>query len=179
MMPSVSFDPSQATVLAAWLVDSIDVTTVLLMVAALTVVALLRSLPYGIGVVIACTVGAVVSTSLGRELAGSSITSTDLPNGQLVAAAALLGAASMVASTTWRPAVLGLGTVTTVVVALSAVVVESSSITGIVGAVLIASVWWSMCSIVMLYSPDAAAREARNPLDTAALAVQRTTGRSR
>lgn len=176
---SVFAGSNPAAALAALALDAIDVTAVLTVVAALSVVALLRKLPYGIGAVIACTIGAVVTGELVREAAGSTVPSVDLPYGQLIAVAALLGAASMVASTAWRPAILGLGTVVTLTVAASALIIGSSSITGIAGALLVAFAWWSACSIVMLYSPDAADREARNPLDTAALAVQRKMGHSR
>ncbi|OZD08659.1 hypothetical protein CH275_04280 [Rhodococcus sp. 06-235-1A] len=177
--PSVPAEETPAVALAGVALDAIDVTTVLTAVAVLAVVALLRKLPYGIGVVIACTIGAVVTGELVRELAGSSVSPEDLPFGQLVAVGALLGAASMVASTSWRPVVLGLGTVATLAVAASALAVGSASIAGLAGALMVSFVWWPACSIVMLYSPEAAAREAHNPLDTAALAVQRKMGRSR
>ena len=177
--PSTSVESTPATALATHVLDAIDVTAVLIAVAALAVVALIRKLPFGIGVVIACTIGAVVSSALAREVLGASMPSADLPNGQLVAVASLLGAASMVASAAWRPVVLGLGTVATLAVAAAALFVGSASVTGIVSAASIVFVWWPACSIVMLYSPVAAAREARNPLDTAALAVQRKMGRSR
>ncbi|MCJ0980452.1 hypothetical protein MTX35_22330 [Rhodococcus sp. ARC_M12] len=175
----LSEESNPATALASRVLDAIDVTAVLTVVAALAVVAVMRKLPFGIGVVIACTVGAMVTTALVRQTMGATMQPADLPSGQLAAAASLLGAASMVASTTWRPVVLGLGTVATLAVAAAALIVGSASITGIVGAASIAFLWWPACSIVMLYSPDAAAREARNPLDTAALAVQRKLGRSR
>ncbi|OZC93528.1 hypothetical protein CH294_17240 [Rhodococcus sp. 14-2483-1-1] len=174
-----SADTSPVAALATAALDAIDVTTVLIAVAVLAAVALLRKLPYGIGVVIACTIGAVVTGELAREFAGASVSSTALPYGQLVATAALLGAASMVASTAWRPVVLGLGSAATLAVAAAALITGAASIVGIASALLVVFVWWPACSIVMLYSPDAAAREARNPLDTAALAVQRKMGRFR
>ncbi|CCQ15786.1 Hypothetical membrane protein [Rhodococcus sp. AW25M09] len=177
--PFVSADATRASALAALALGAIDVTTVLTAVAVLSVVAVLRKLPYGIGAVIACTIGAVLTAELAREVFGSTMSSTDLPYGQLVAVVAVLGAASMVASTAWRPAVLGLGTVGVFAVAASALLVGSASIVGIVGALTVVFVWWPACSIVMLYSPDAADREARNPFDTAAMAVQRKMGRSR
>ena len=177
--PSTSGVSTTASALAAHVLDAIDVTAVLIAVAVLAVVALIRKLPFGIGVVIACTIGAVVTSALAREILGASMPSADLPNGQLVAVASLLAAASMVASTTWRPVILGLGTVATLAVAAAALIVGSASVTGIVSAASIVFVWWPVCSIVMLYSPVAAAREARNPLDTAALAAQRKMGRSR
>ncbi|WP_206489488.1 hypothetical protein [Rhodococcus sp. KRD162] len=175
----VRTDPSSATALAERALSAIDVTTVLIAVAALTIVAVLRKLPYGIGAVIACTIGAVVTGEVIREAVGLSLSSTDLPYGPLVAVAALLGAGSMVAGARWRPVVLGLGTVATFAVAAAAMFTGAASIIGVVGALSIAFVWWPACSIVMLYSADAAAREARNPLDTAAMAVQRKTGRTR
>lgn len=176
---TTSWESTPAAALAAHLLDAIDVTAMLIAVAALAVVALIRKLPYGIGVVIACTVGAVVTSAIAREIMGASMPSADLPSGQLVAVASLLGAASMVASAAWRPVILGLGTVATLAVAAAALVIGSASVTGIVSAASIVFVWWPACSIVMLFSPDAAAREARNPIDTAALAVRRKTGRSR
>ncbi|MGV8872962.1 MAG: hypothetical protein ACOH2Q_10570 [Rhodococcus sp. (in: high G+C Gram-positive bacteria)] len=176
---SVSAGATPAAALTARALDMIDVTAVLTVVAVLSVVALLRKLPYGIGVVISSTIGAVVTAELAREVVGSTMSSTDLPYGQLVAVAAVLGAASMVASSTWRPVVHGLGTAATLAVAAAAMITGAASIAGIASAVLVVFVWWPACSIVMLYSPDAAAREARNPLDTAALAVQRTMGRTR
>ncbi|WP_141217044.1 MULTISPECIES: hypothetical protein [unclassified Rhodococcus (in: high G+C Gram-positive bacteria)] len=177
--PSTFGESMPGSALAAHVLDAIDVTAVLIAVAALAVVALIRKLPFGIGVVIACTIGAVVTSALAREIMGATTASADLPSGQLVAVASLLGAASMVASAAWRPVILGLGTVATLAVAAAALIVGSASITGIVSAASIVFVWWPACSIVMLFSPDAAAREARNPLDTAALAVRRKTGRSR
>ena len=177
--PSMSGESTPASALAARVLDAIDVTSVLIAVAVLAVVALIRKLPFGIGVVIACTTGAVVPRARAREILAASMPSADLPNGQLVAVASLLGSASMVASTAWRPVILGLGTVATLAVAAAALIVGSASVTGIVAGASIVFVWWPACSIVMLYSPDAAAREARNPLDTAALAVQRKMGRSR
>lgn len=177
--PSTFGESTPASALAAHVLGAIDVTAVLTAVAVLAVVALIRKLPFGIGVVIACTIGAVVTGALVREVLGASMPSVDLPSGQLVAVASLLAAASMVASTTWRPVILGLGTVATLAVAAAALIVGSASITGIVSAASIVFVWWPACSVVMLYSPSAAAREARNPLDTAALAVQRKMGRSR
>ncbi|MBY4131516.1 hypothetical protein HQO83_24280 [Rhodococcus fascians] len=177
--PPASADATPLVALATVALGAIDVTTVLVAVAFLAAVALLRKLPYGIGVVIACTIGAVVTAELAREVIGSSVSSTELPYGQLVATAGLLAAASMVASTAWRPVVLGLGTVGTLAVAAAASITGAASIVGIASALLVVFVWWPACSIVMQYSPVAAARDARNPLDTAALAVQRKMGHTR
>ncbi|MFI8568895.1 hypothetical protein ACIGGF_20300 [Rhodococcus sp. NPDC078407] len=177
--PPASTVELPVSALADTALAAIDVTTVLIAIAVLAVVALLRRLPYGIGVVIACTIGSVVSGELAREMAGSYVPSTGLPYGQLVAAGALLGAASMVAAPVWRPVVLGLGTVATLAVAAAASITGAASIVGIASALFVVSMWWPACSIVMLYSPVAAAREARNPLDTAAMAVQRKTGHPR
>ncbi|WP_143545288.1 hypothetical protein [Rhodococcus sp. 15-649-2-2] len=179
MASPASADVAPVAALAIAALGAIDVTTVLIAVAVLAAVAVLRKLPYGIGVVIACTIGSVVTGELAREFAGSSVTPTGLPHGQLVATTALLGAASMVASSAWRPVVLGLGTTATLAVAAAALITGSASIVGIASALLVVFMWWPACSIVMLYSPDAAAREARNPLDTAAMAVQRKMGRFR
>ncbi|MCZ4522027.1 hypothetical protein O4220_26190 [Rhodococcus ruber] len=179
MASPASAEATPVAALAIAAIGAIDVTTVLIAVAVLAAVALLRKLPYGIGVVIACTIGSVVTGELAREFAESSVSSTGLPYGQLVATAALLGAASMVASSAWRPVVLGLGTAATLAVAAAALITGAASIVGIATALLVVFVWWPACSIVMLYSPDAAAREARNPLDTAAMAVQRKVGRFR
>ncbi len=179
-MPAPVFvESGPAAAVAAIALGAIDATAVLTAVAALAVVALLRTLPYGIGAVITCTIGALVTSALTREFLGTAMPSVDLPSGQLVAVVSLLGAASMVVSVSWRPVVLGLGTIAVLAVAAAAVLVGSASIVGIVGAVAIALVWWPACSIVMLFSPAAAAREAANPLDTAGLAVQRRMGRSR
>lgn len=179
MAPVWPVSTSPAAALASRALSTIDVTAVLTVLAALTVVALVRKLPYGIGVVIACVVGAEVTTALVRHLAASSTTATDLPSGQLVAVTALLGAASMVASATWRPMILGLGTVAALAVGAAQLVVGSVSPVGIVSALLITGMWWPACSVVMLFSPAAAAREARNPFDTAALVAQRRMGRFR
>lgn len=176
MAPVWPVSTSPAAALASRALSTIDVTAVL---TALTVVALVRKLPYGIGVVIACVVGAEVTTALVRHLAASSTTATGLPSGQLVAVTALLGAASMVASATWRPMILGLGTVAALAVGVAQLAVGSVSPVGIVSALLITGVWWPACSVVMLFSPAAAAREARNPFDTAALVAQRRMGRFR
>lgn len=162
--------------LATTALDAIDVTSVLIAVAVLAAIALLRKLPYASGVVIACTIGAVITGELAGHFVGSSVPSTELPYGRLVATAALLAAASLVASTAWRPVVLGLGTAATSAVAAAALLTGATSVVGIASALSVVFTWWSACSIVMLYSPAAAAREARNPLDTAALAVQRKTG---
>lgn len=176
---SASVDGTPLAALATVALDAIDVTSVLIAVAFLSAVALLRKLPYGIGVVLACTIGAVVTGELAREAAGPYVSSTELPYGQLVATAGLLAAASMVASAAWRPVVLGLGTVATLAVAAAASITGAASIVGIASALAVVLVWWPACSIVMQYSPVAAAREARNPLDTAALAVQRKMGHPR
>lgn len=177
--PSNSAASTSVTGPADLLLAAIDVTTVLIAVAVLAVVALLRKLPYGIGVVIACASGSVVSSAFIRMLAGTAQTSPALPSGQVVAVASLLGAASMVASSAWRPAVLGLGSVATLTVAAAALVADTVSITGVAASILVAFVWWPACSVVMLYSSAASAREARNPFDTAALAAQRRMGHPR
>lgn len=172
-------ESTRAAALASRALDAIDPTSVLIVVAALAVVALVRQLPYGVGVVIGCTIGALLTDAVVRHVVGTSIPTADLPSGHVVAAASLLGAASMVVSARWRPVTLGVGTVVTSSVAAATLIVGSASIIGVMGAASIAFAWWSACSVAMLYSPAAAARDARNPFDTAALAVRRRTGRSR
>jgi hypothetical protein len=53
--------------------DVIDVTTVLVVVAALTVVAVVRKLPYGIGAILMLCLGSTLTAAAGRH--GCPITS--------------------------------------------------------------------------------------------------------
>lgn len=162
--------------LAAAVLSGLDITVVLTAVAALTVVPMVRQLPYGIGVVIACTVGSALTAALIGTWGAASIPAAGLPNVTVTAVTGFVGAAWSVAAPRCRPATLGLGAVVVATVAGCTVVTGAAVPAGVSGALLVAACWWSACSIVMLRSPVAAAREARNPLDTAAIAVRRKLG---
>lgn len=149
------------------------ITQVLLAVAALTLVAVARRLPYGIGAVITLVVGASLTTAAVRTWADGWVPSSALPNGYVAACAALVGAATLVAAPRFLPMVWGLGGVAVLAVAAAAVVGGSATVVGIATTLLIVVGWWAGSSAVMLFSPVAAEREAQNPLDTAALALRR------
>lgn len=156
----------------------IDITGVLVVVAALTVVALIRGLPYGIGVVITVSIGAVLTTALVRHWADGWVPTSALPSGQVTAVLAVVGCASLVVAPRFLPMVGGLGAVAVGITGVAAVITGSVTIVGVLAAVLVSAVWWAGGSAVMQFSPQASEREARNPFDTAALAVQRRMGRS-
>lgn len=169
---SRTFAPS-LTVPSETLLRAFGLTPVLTAVAALTVVALIRKLPYGIGAVITLVVGASLTTAAVRAWANGWVPASALPNGNLTACLALISAATLVASPRFLPMVWGLGTVAAVTVAGAAVIGGTASIVGVVTTALIVLGWWAGSSTVMLFSPIAAEREAQNPFDTAALALRR------
>lgn len=156
------------------LVTTFGLTQVLLAVAALTVVALIRKLPYGIGAVITLVVGASITTAAVRTWADGWVPASALPNGYVTACAALVCAATLVAAPRFLPMVWGLGVVGALTVAAAAVVGGSATVVGIATTLLIVAGWWAGACAVMLYSPIAAEREAQNPFDTAALALRRS-----
>lgn len=155
------------------LLRAFGLTPVLVGVAALTVIALMRKLPYGIGAVITLVVGASLTTAAVRAWADGWVPASALPNGYVTACAALICAATLVASPRFLPMVWGLGAVGAATVSASAVVGGSATVVGIATTLLIVVGWWAGSSAVMLYSPLAAEREAQNPFDTAALALRR------
>lgn len=165
MVPSLT-GPADA------LLQLFGLTPVLIAVAALTVLALIRRLPYGIGAVISLVVGASLTTAAVRNWADGWVPASALPNGYVCACISLICAATLVAAPRFLPMVWGLGAVAAITVSSAAVVGGAASIVGVVTTLLIVVGWWAGSSAVMLYSPIAAAREAQNPLDTAALAFR-------
>ncbi|MET0198580.1 hypothetical protein CH289_16595 [Rhodococcus sp. RS1C4] len=155
------------------LLEAFGVTPVLVAVAGLTVVSLIRKLPYGIGAVIALVLGASLTTAAVRSWADGWVPASALPNGYVTACASLVCAATLVASARFLPMVWGLGAVAVATVSAAAVIGGSATVVGIVTTVAIVTAWWAGSSAVMLYSPVAAEREAQNPFDTAALALRR------
>lgn len=151
----------------------IDVTTVLVVIAALAVVSVVRKLPYGIGSVLTLSLGATLSSAAARTWLTGQIASSALPDGRVVAAAALIASAALVVPRAVRPAVLGLGVAFVAGVALAAVVTAAATAVGVVGAVAVAGLWWGVAGALMTQSPVAAARERKNPMDTAALMLRR------
>ena len=149
------------------------ITPVLVAVAALTVIALMRALPYGIGAVISLVVGASLTTAAVRTWADGLVPASALPNGYVTAALALICAATLVSSPRFLPMVWGLGVVAAVTLAGALVVGGTASVVGLATTLLIVGGWWAASSAVMVYSPIAAEREASNPFDTAALALRR------
>ena len=142
-------------------------------VSALTVVALIRKLPYAIGSVISLVVGTSLTTAAVRTWADGAVPASALPSGYVAAALSLICASTLVASARFAPMIWGLGTVAAVAVAGAAVVGGSASVVGVTTTLLIIAAWWAGSSAVMVYSPVAAEREAQNPLDTAAMALRR------
>ncbi|SNS85218.1 hypothetical protein [Rhodococcoides kyotonense] len=149
------------------------ITPVLVAVAALTVVALMRKLPYGIGAVITLVIGASLTTAGVRAWANGWVPASALPNGYVTAAVALVCATTLVASSRFLPMVWGLGGVGAATVCAAAVIGGATSVVGVLTTVLIVLGWWAASSAVMVYSPVAAEREKQNPFDTAALAFRR------
>lgn len=158
---------------AARLLSAIDITTVLVVVAALTVVSIARALPYGIGAVLMLCPGAPLTAAAARSWLPESVLASAHPDGRIVAVASLVAAASLVVPSRIRPAVLGLGLAATVAVSLAAVVTAAASFVGVLGALAITGTWWALAAVVMAHSPIAARRERKNPLDTAALKLRR------
>ncbi|MDJ0395747.1 hypothetical protein QMK17_20710 [Rhodococcus sp. G-MC3] len=169
IVPSLT-DPSK-TALKAF-----GITPVPLAVAGLTVVALVRKLPYGIGAVITLVVGASLTTAAVRTWANGLVPESALPNGNVAACVALICAATLVASRAFLPMVWGLGAVAAMTISAGAVLGGAATIVGILTTALIVAAWWAASSAVMLYSPVAAEREAMNPLDTAAMALRNRLG---
>ncbi|RRQ25523.1 hypothetical protein DK926_23185 [Rhodococcus sp. Eu-32] len=149
------------------------ITPVLVAVAVLTVVALIRGLPYGIGAVITLVIGASLTTAGVRAWAVGWVPGSALPNGYATAAVALVCATTLVASPRFLPMVWGLGGVGVATVCAAAVVGGAVSVIGVVTTLLVVLAWWAVSSGVMVYSPVAAEREKQNPFDTAALAFRR------
>ena len=177
-LAGVTYPHSQAffpklTAPSETLLQFFGITPVLIAVAGLTVVALIRELPYGIGAVISAVVGASFTTAAVRTWADGLVPASALPNGYVTAALALICASTLVSSPRFLPVVWGLGTVAAVTVAGAAVVGGFTSVVGILATLLIVGGWWATSSAVMVYSPIAAEREASNPLDTAAMALRR------
>ncbi|MBY6366416.1 hypothetical protein [Rhodococcoides corynebacterioides] len=158
---------------ASRLLSVIDVTSVLVVVAALTVVSIVRTLPYGIGAVLMLCPGAPLTAAAARSWLPDSVLASAHPDGRIVAVASLVAAASLVVSPRVRPAVLGLGLAATVAVAAAAVVTAAASVVGVLGALAVTGTWWALAAVVMAHSPIAARREHKNPLDTAALKLRR------
>ncbi|MBY6687382.1 hypothetical protein HQ305_17630 [Rhodococcus sp. BP-149] len=153
--------------------DVIDVTTVLVVVAALTVVAVVRKLPYGIGAILMLCLGSTLTAAAGSAWLSDHIATSALPDGRVVAASSVIASGALVVPGRLRPVVLGLGSALVAGVALAAVVTVGATGIGIVGALLVTGMWWGAAGVVMAHSPVAAAREAKNPLDTAALMLRR------
>lgn len=174
----VRYTPASAKLEALYgpsstLLDVIDVTTVLVLLAALAVVAVVRKLPYGIGAVLTLSLGATLTAAAGRTWLVDHIPTSALPDGRLVAAAAVIASAGLVVPGAVRPAVLGLGAALVAAVALAAFVTAGSTVIGIVGSLMVVGLWWGVAGVVMAHSPLAAARERKNRLDTAALMLRR------
>jgi len=155
------------------LLQFFGITPVLIAVSALTIVALIRKLPYAIGSVISLVVGTSLTTAAVRTWADGAVPASALPSGYAAAALSLICASTLVASARFAPMIWGLGTVAAVAVAGAAVVGGSASVVGVTTTLLIIATWWAGSSAVMVYSPVAAEREAQNPLDTAAMALRR------
>lgn len=164
--------PSALRPLAEAVIAPINVTTMLVAATAMAIVAMVRTLPYGVGAVLTLCIGANVTSAGIRTWVGDEASWTLLPSGHLVALAAVLGAALLVAAPRFVPAIRGLGFVTVVATAGAAAMVGPTSAFGLVASLGIVAVWWLVASTVMLYSPDAKEREALRP-DTAAIAFSR------
>lgn len=174
----VTFSPASnvAEVLyrpSAALLNAVDVTSVLVIVAVLAVVTVVRGLPYGIGAVLLLSLGATIGTAIGRSLVGTYVTPSALPDARLVAVTAIVAAASLTLPARVVPAVVGLGAAVVVAVSGAALVTASASIVGVVGSLAVVGFWWSVAAVIMAHSPIAAAREAKNPMNTAALMLRR------
>lgn len=163
--------PDPLRSLADRVVGQVDVTVVLVATTAIAIVSMIRNLHYGIGAVLLLGVGAnLTSASLGSWLVGTS--ASELPNGHVVAAAALYGSAVLISAPRWRPAVTGLGISAVAGVAFSVCAAGTSGVVGVIGGLLVASVWGCVAAMVMERSPVAEQREALRP-DTAVVAFSR------
>lgn len=164
--------PKALRPLAESVIGSIDVTTMLVAATAMTIVAMVRRLPYGAGAVLTLCVGANLTSAGIRTWVTGEASWTLLPSGHLVAVAAVVGSALFVAAPRFVPAVSGLGFVMIVATAGAAIMVEPTSPAGVAASLAIVAVWWLVASTVMLYSPVAKEREELRP-DTAAIAFSR------
>ncbi|GGG00678.1 hypothetical protein GCM10007304_13280 [Rhodococcoides trifolii] len=184
VLPAVGIDyPHGRTFLAplyrpaAAVLGSLEVTSVLLAVTVLTVIAVVRKLHYGIAAVLLTTLGANLMGAAMRAWIGDAVLPSAVANGPVIAAASVVAAASTVCAWRWRPAVAGLGSVVILAVAGAAVITAAASVVSVVGALLVVGFWWSLASVVMTHSPIAAERERQNPLSTAAMALGATRDR--
>jgi hypothetical protein len=156
---------------AAALLGSLEVTSILLAVTALSVIAVVRKLHYGIAAVLITTLGANLMGAGMRTWIGEAVLPSAVANGPVIAVASVVAAASIVSAARWRPAVAGLGSVVILAVSGAAVITAAAGVVSVVGALLVVGLWWSLASILMTHSPIAAERERQNPLSTAAMAL--------
>lgn len=177
LVPGAAFAPV-VTDLAPRVADSavhalrlINITIVLAATAAVTVVAMVRKLPYGIGSVLMLCLGANLSCA-GIQLWAAGLPEAALPSGHLVAVAALVAATRLVAAPRFVPVVTGLGAALVIAVAGVVALGVPTSLLALGAAGLLVIAWWAAASAVMQYSPIAAERERARP-DTAALALSR------
>lgn len=163
--------PESVKSAARQVISCIDVTTVLAATAALAVVAMVRNLHYGIGGILLVGVGAnLTGATLSSWL--TNVPAALLPNGHVVAAAALYGAAVLICAPRWRPAIIGLGISVVAGVCVGVVTAGMSGIFGVLAGLLVAAIWGCVAAILMEHSPEAAQREQARP-DTAAIAFSR------
>ncbi|MFZ2178674.1 MAG: hypothetical protein WAW17_32520, partial [Rhodococcus sp. (in: high G+C Gram-positive bacteria)] len=129
-------------------IAAIDVTTVLAATVVLAVVAMMRTLSYGIGAVLTLCLGANLSNAAIQVWAADT-PSALLPSGHLVAVVALYGSAILVAAPRFRPVVAGLGFALVLGVAGAAAVVEPIGVYGLAASVVVAAIWWAVASALM------------------------------
>ncbi|AWK75455.1 hypothetical protein CBI38_10200 [Rhodococcus oxybenzonivorans] len=163
--------PEPLRSIADQVISVVDVNSVLVATVVLAVVATVRKLSYGIGAILLLCLGANLTCAAVRAWASDAPTVL-LPSGHVVAVAALYGSAILVSAPRFRPVVAGLGFALILGVAGAAALVEPISVYGLVASLVVASIWWALASILMLYSPVAAEREALRP-DTAAIVFSR------
>ncbi|QNG18237.1 hypothetical protein G4H71_02735 [Rhodococcus triatomae] len=168
--------PAELRTLAEPLVELVDLTTVLAATVALSVVAMIRRLPYGVAAVLIVSVGANLTAALARNWVPDAPAAL-LPNGHVVAVTALYGSALLVCAPRFRPVLAGLGFVAVVAVTAAAVTVETTSPAGALAAIAVSVFWWTVASALMQFSPVAAERESLRP-DTAAIALSRSHSHS-
>jgi hypothetical protein len=161
--------PEPLRSIADQVINVVDVNSVLVATVVLAVVATVRKLSYGMGAILLLCLGANLTSAAVRA---SDAPSVLLPSGHVVAVAALYGSAILVSAPRFRPVVAGLGFALILGVAGAAALVEPISVYGLVASLVVASIWWALASILMLYSPVAAEREALRP-DTAAIVFSR------
>jgi hypothetical protein len=163
--------PEPLRSIADQVINVVDVNSVLVATVVLAVVATVRKLSYGMGAILLLCLGANLTSAAVRAWASDAPTVL-LPSGHVVAVAALYGSAILVSAPRFRPVVAGLGFALILGVAGAAALVEPISVYGLVASLVVASIWWALASILMLYSPVAAEREALRP-DTAAIVFSR------